>query len=157
MFRYGDNGRTKQRAQRRRTRKPQIERGGARTRESVVLTFNSAEGLRPFRMAARIGTAMVVTALISIGAATSAGAQGVTNYGCVGSWRSINCVTRSGPAEDPFVRLVPPPRDDSERARAVERERRWVDRCRPVIRADRYGVGRYRYAMPGCEFGATDY
>jgi hypothetical protein len=44
---------------------------------------------------------------------------------------------------------------EQERAESAERDRRWVDRCRPMIRQDRYGVDRYHYAAPGCEFGKT--
>ena len=37
-----------------------------------------------------------------------------------------------------------------------ERERKWVERCRPVVRQDAYGVGRYVYAARGCEYGRFD-
>ncbi len=40
-----------------------------------------------------------------------------------------------------------------ETAQARERERRWVARCRPHLRADEYGVNRYVYAARGCEYG----
>jgi len=42
--------------------------------------------------------------------------------------------------------------DDEKRA-AAERERLWVKHCDPQIDFDRYGVARYHYAAPGCEFG----
>jgi hypothetical protein len=41
-------------------------------------------------------------------------------------------------------------------AQAEERDRRWIERCRPVIHRDRYGVGRYSYAARGCEFGPLE-
>lgn len=44
------------------------------------------------------------------------------------------------------VITVPPSTD-------TERERVWEDRCEPGITIDRYGVSRYRYLHPGCEFG----
>lgn len=91
--------------------------------------------------------------MIAAATPTAAQPQGLRTTGCVGSWRSFSCVTRWGRAGDPFVRLVPQPVDAAEQARAVERDRRWVSRCRPVITQDRYGVARYHYAMPGCEFG----
>jgi hypothetical protein len=49
-------------------------------------------------------------------------------------------------------------RDAAAREAAAEEERyqRWIDRCRPVIRHDQYGVARYVYAARGCEFGRTD-
>lgn len=38
-------------------------------------------------------------------------------------------------------------------AESRERERRWVERCRPELRPDLYGVNRYVYAARGCEYG----
>ena len=46
-------------------------------------------------------------------------------------------------------------RERAEQAAAAERERRWLARCRPVVQQDQFGVGRYRYAAPGCEFGRS--
>ena len=87
----------------------------------------------------------------------SAQAQEIESGGCVATANAFGCATRWAPYGDPYIRLVPPPADAAARARARERERRWVARCRPVIRQDRYGVPRYHYAMPGCEFGVGEY
>ena len=88
---------------------------------------------------------------------TSAQAQGVVVSGCVGGgWFSVSCVRRWGPAEDPYVRLVPQSADSAEQERATERDRKWLSRCQPVVRDDRYGVARYEYAAPGCEFGVGE-
>ena len=43
-----------------------------------------------------------------------------------------------------------------EIAESRERERKWVERCRPVVRQDAYGVGRYVYAARGCEYGRME-
>jgi hypothetical protein len=86
---------------------------------------------------------------------TPAAAQEIISGGCTGTRYSINCATRIGPAGDPFVRTVPP-LDAAAAARALEHERRWAGRCRPVVEPDRYGVPRYRYAAPGCEFGVGE-
>jgi hypothetical protein len=43
--------------------------------------------------------------------------------------------------------------NEHEIVEARERERRWVERCRPHLRADAHGVNRYVYAAPGCEYG----
>jgi hypothetical protein len=51
---------------------------------------------------------------------------------------------------------VPPPEDEAEKERAMARDRRWMERCRPIIAQDRYGVPRYHYAAPGCEFGVIE-
>ncbi len=82
--------------------------------------------------------------------------QMVESRGCVADAFSLNCVVRSGPAGDPHLRQVPQPLDAAAVARAQERERRWVARCHPVIALDPYGVSRYRYAQPGCEFGVGE-
>jgi hypothetical protein len=71
---------------------------------------------------------------------------------CVRSFRSFTCVTRWGPAVDPNIRYAPP-RDEREQSELAARNQQWLARCRPVIRADEYGVGRYRYAASGCEYG----
>lgn len=55
-----------------------------------------------------------------------------------------------GPAK---IIHVPPPVSAEDRAAAAKREADWVARCHPVVVADRYGVGRYHYDAPGCEFG----
>ena len=103
------------------------------------------------------GAAFALSVLVSAAAPSQARAQELESGGCVGGVYAYNCVNRWGPAGDPFIRIVPPPADAAERAIANERERRWADRCRPVIKQDRYGVGRYHYAMPGCEFGIGGY
>jgi hypothetical protein len=122
-----------------------------------VLTFSCAITRRGSRLTAFAGAAFALSVLVSSAAPSQARAQEIESGGCVGSAFAYNCVDRWGPTGDPFIRIVPPPTDAAERARASERERRWVDRCRPVIDHDRYGVARYRYAMPGCEFGIGAY
>lgn len=67
----------------------------------------------------------------------------------------FSCVTIDGGAVDPYVRYVPEPFSDADRARQAERDREWVARCRPIIVQDGYGVPRYHYAAPGCEFGVS--
>jgi hypothetical protein len=97
---------------------------------------------------------LVMTLAVTL---ASADAGGLEIDGCVGGWISSTCVTRWGEANDPFVRIVPQPSGQAEQARAQEREHKWVGRCRPVITQDRYGVGRYQYFAPGCEFGVGEY
>jgi hypothetical protein len=76
--------------------------------------------------------------------------------GCVGGGGSLNCVVRWGKAGDPYIRTVPPPADEMERTQAAQRERKWEQRCRPIIKQDHYGVPRYQYSAPGCEFGVIE-
>jgi len=89
-------------------------------------------------------------------AAGSAQAQELRVGGCVGGWFNFNCVTRWSEPGDPYVRDVPKPSSPEGKTRAMERDKRWANRCRPTITQDRYGVARYHYALPGCEFGIGD-
>jgi hypothetical protein len=76
---------------------------------------------------------------------------------CVGGGGSASCVLmkRKGPIGPAGIYKVAEPRGEELEA-AMERDRQWVARCNPVIRQDAYGVGRYYYAKPGCEFGKLD-
>ena len=118
-----------------------------------MLTFSCAKTRRPSRRAAFASAACALAILSAAAGPGRARAEEIESDGCVRDVYTSDCVSRSGPAVDPFVRIVPAPADAAEKAHADERERRWVDRCRPIIRPDRYGVGRYYYAVPGCEFG----
>jgi len=93
--------------------------------------------------------------------ATPAQAEGVGSVSCShgGSYGGggFSCVRtyRKG-RFDPHVIQVRAPQTDEETAAIQARDRRWVDRCRPVIQQDRYGMPRYNYAAPGCEYGRLD-
>lgn len=80
-------------------------------------------------------------------------ADGARSRSCVGAGDSYTCVTswRHG-ATDPNTTAVPAP-TPQELTESRNRERRWLARCRPVVRQDAYGVPRYHYAAAGCEFG----
>jgi hypothetical protein len=114
-----------------------------------VLTFRCARTALASWSAARIGGAVA----LSIVTWTSAGADGIAAGGCIGAAATLNCAVRWGSPGDPFVRLVPQTFDEAAKAAATERDRKWMDRCRPVITQDRYGVPRYHYSAAGCEFG----
>jgi hypothetical protein len=82
--------------------------------------------------------------------------DGVETHNCFDRDNSHSCMrifrtTR----KNPHV-IVVPPSADGEAAAAEARDRRWVARCRPVIRQDIYGMPRYSYAAQGCEFGRLD-
>lgn len=51
---------------------------------------------------------------------------------------------------------VPGPQTDEERDAALARDRKWVEHCKPSLREDRYGMKRYVYQKPGCEFGKSE-
>jgi hypothetical protein len=118
-----------------------------------VLTFQSATVALASRPAGRRAATAALAVLISAAIWNTAHADGVVLGGCLGGGGSVNCVVRWGEAGDPYVRQVPAPIDEVEKQHAAERDKRWEQRCRPTIAQDRYGVPRYQYAAPGCEFG----
>jgi hypothetical protein len=129
-----------------------MNRVGARVREQAVLTK-----ARATLASATWFAASVAAVTVSVMTSMPAHAQGVIVGGCVGRWGSFSCVTRWGIAEDPYVRMVPQPEDGAEQAQAVARDHKWLNRCKPVLAEDRYGVPRYVYAAPGCEFGVGEH
>jgi hypothetical protein len=121
-----------------------------RIRESVVLIFNRARLLPASWRAAFAGAALTLPL------ATLAYADTLYVGGCVGAPGTVSCVLRVGPAGDPYVRTVPQPETDADKARATERDQKWLQRCRPIIAQDRYGVPRYHYAAAGCDLGVIE-
>jgi len=105
---------------------------------------------------ARYGAAAMLSLIILATIVSAAYADGVLLGGCVGGGGAANCVVRWGEAGDPYIRLVPQPTDELEKKRSAERDHKWEERCRPTIAQDRYGVPRYQYAAPGCEFGVIE-
>ena len=73
---------------------------------------------------------------------------------CVGSRGLESCVTMfRKPNPNPHIIRVPAPISEQEVAEQLQRDRRWEERCKPTIRQDDFGVQRYVYAAPGCDFG----
>jgi hypothetical protein len=114
-----------------------------------VLTSDRAGAASVSWSVAQIGAVIVLSVLTF----TSAYAGGVIDLNCVGGARSFNCVAQWATAGDPYIRIVPEALDEATRARATAVDRKWLARCRPVVEHDGYGVARYRYSAPGCEFG----
>jgi hypothetical protein len=114
-----------------------------------VLTFSCARAV--LTKIVLLSVVMLITVWTA-----AARADGIVLGGCVGSQGAVNCVVRWGEAGDPYIRVVPEPADKAERARSAERERKWEARCKPVIAQDGYGIPRYRFSAPGCEFGIID-
>lgn len=119
-------------------------------RERAVLTSCRARARSPLWLAVPAAVA------ISITGGTSALAGFIEATGCVGRWAMWSCVTvGKAPLGDTYVRHVPEAFGDAEKAAQAERDHRWVARCHPIIVQDGYGVPRYRYGAPGCEFGVN--
>ena len=116
-----------------------------------------------FTRAGALWASWLAACAFTLSLATSAHADTISVTGCVWApsglfWGSTTggCVERHGEAGDPYVRTVPQPKDEIEKARATERDQKWLQRCRPIIAQDRYGVPRYHYAARGCEFGIIE-
>ena len=85
--------------------------------------------------------------------------DGVRNTNCVGGgwWFSFSCVTvRRKGVVNPHVIHIPGPISEQQNVEFQQRDKLWQARCRPVVKQDDYGVPRYVYAAPGCEFGRVD-
>ena len=101
--------------------------------------------------------ALALLVLSMMSAPARSGWDGVETWNCYGSRNMRSCIAtyRSG-RFNPYVINVPGPQSPEEREAAEARDRRWVERCRPLIRQDRYGMPRYSFGAPGCEFGRLD-
>jgi hypothetical protein len=85
---------------------------------------------------------------------STAWAQSVITDNCVGTRGLESCVTMfHNPNPNPHIIYVPAPISEQEIAEQLRRDKRWAERCRPTIKQDAFGVQRYVYAAPGCEFG----
>ena len=101
--------------------------------------------------------ALALLALSMMARRRGPAADGVDTMNCYGTRNMRSCVAtyRSGrfnPQCDQRAGAAKP----EEREAAEARDRRWVERCRPLIRQDRFGMPRYSYGAPGCEFGRLD-
>jgi hypothetical protein len=106
--------------------------------------------------------ALALLALSTMSASAWAGpvepVEGVHTFNCYGRYfgqRSCFATFRRG-VFHPHVINVPALQSADDIAAAEARDRRWVARCRPQVRQDQYGMPRYNYAAPGCEFGLVD-
>jgi hypothetical protein len=119
-----------------------------------VLTNRPAEEPSASRLSTptrltRLGAALALSAITL----TSAHAAGVGGLSCVGTGRSVTCTAHWGAGGDAHIRAVPQPLGEADKSLAETRERQWLNHCRPIVGHDAYGVARYQYAAPGCEFG----
>jgi len=100
--------------------------------------------------------ALEVGSLILAWSAFAGSASGVRNTVCVGAYTSAACSTNWRYRDDFEVTPSRLKVDEQEEARAQERDRKWMARCRPIQRQDELGVTRYYYAAPGCEYGRIE-
>ena len=108
-------------------------------------------------MTTRMVLSFAVAAFALGAASVPAAAQRVTDTvvgSCVFSGGGAHCVRqyRYGDPGHKGIQSLREPAPE-EVAELRERGQRWVERCRPVLRRDAHGVGRYVYAARGCEYG----
>jgi hypothetical protein len=111
-----------------------------------VLTLHCARVV--FRSAARLAAVAVFSAC----AWNAAHADSMVVGGCIGGYHSFNCVAHWGSYSDPYIRSLRP-ETEAEKEISAARDHEWKAHCRPAVFQDQYGVPRYEYAAPGCEFG----
>jgi hypothetical protein len=106
-------------------------------------------------MSNREWTAIAVAALAALThLALPARADSMGSLSCVGTFGAFSCVAiHRKNVGDPHAKTVAEPDAAREKAESEKREKRWLARCHPTVRQDRYGVERYVYAAPGCEYG----
>jgi hypothetical protein len=121
-----------------------------------MLKHMSSE-LRPHarrRMLATCGLATIAASAIAmLMGAAPARAGGVYTTDCVYGYGGHSCTRIWRRLGNPYVMQVPRPRSEEEVTEAAARDRLWEARCRPIVRQDMYGVRRYHYFAPGCEYG----
>jgi hypothetical protein len=108
-------------------------------------------------MTIRLAVTGALAALMWSGSLAPAAAQRATDTAvssCVFSGGAVHCAEkfRYGDRGNNGIQSLkePDPLDISD---SRDREARWVARCKPQLRLDRYGVNRYVYAAAGCEYG----
>jgi hypothetical protein len=101
--------------------------------------------------------ALEIAGLVVAWSAWAGSANGARNTVCLGGRGSFACSTNWRYRDD--FDGVPgklKAADPDEETRARERERKWTERCHPVLRQDALGVSRYFYAAAGCEHGRVE-
>jgi hypothetical protein len=108
---------------------------------------------RRFSLSAWLAALALLVLSMMVAPARSEPVEGVSTFNCYGTRYMASCVEsfRSGSFSPHVIKVPATPSADAE-----ARDRRWVERCRPQIRQDRYGMPRYSYAAVGCEFGRLD-
>ena len=96
-------------------------------------------------------------ALAMLASSSSANADWTITGSCVGGWGMRNCVVnqRDFP-RDPHVRPVRGFDTPEASQESFKRDSKWLAFCKPVVVRDGFGVDRYVYAKPGCEFGRSE-
>lgn len=113
--------------------------------------FRNSFALTRRRRQALLASVALALLTASVGS-MPAGAQ-ATSKTCFMTEGMYSCAWHSGSGGVPGIISLNTARTERDAAESAERDRLWLARCRPQARVDQYGVRRYRYAAPGCEFG----
>ena len=100
----------------------------------------------------RMALLIAVLAPIALAAVNAQAQTQVTTQDCKDKPDGVrSCVSRT------FTEQPAPPRALTlrETSEVNARIMAWESYCKPRIRVDAQGVGRYQYAHPGCEFGRS--
>jgi hypothetical protein len=119
--------------------------------------WSTLRAARPSRVVV-LGLAAAVGGLVAAGPASAQDMPprytDTETSSCIYSYGLVSCVQqyRYGDRGSNGIIQVKPP-SEAGLAEARERDTHCRSRCQPQLRPDRYGVGRYVYAAPGCEYG----
>jgi hypothetical protein len=124
---------------------------------SVLYPSNLQLPRATFGQRTRINLSIICGAVLGLGLSSAAAvSQPIADaLVCVRTEATLNCSHLDGRGNAGIILHVEPSADAEQRARAANREREWMIKCRPAIRYDALGVGRYHYAARGCEFGRS--
>jgi hypothetical protein len=97
---------------------------------------------------------MMIAAFVAVASPASAGSE-VSSWNCRYSYfyGYSHCTNTWTEIPDP---VRDPEQERLDRIARQKEEAKWQDFCKPVFKADQYGVRRASYAKPGCEFGRTE-
>jgi hypothetical protein len=135
---------------------------GERSREAYCMNSVSVTGRTKLGITERtmtfiklLGFSALVLACMAACAYAQAPRTDTVTSSCVFAYGTANCVRqyRYNDAGNSGIKQYGEPAEQTAEAR--DRERAWEARCRPALRQDAYGVSRYVYAAPGCEYGRT--
>jgi hypothetical protein len=108
-------------------------------------------------MLRRLAAAGLLALAVIASSFSTAKADWSISSSCVGYWGMGNCAAvKRHFVRDTHLRQVRGFDTEDEAKESVLRDRKWMSFCKPVVLTDRYGVSRYSYAQPGCEFGRSE-
>jgi hypothetical protein len=113
-------------------------------------------GKRKHKLQHLLGFLWIAGTVVLFSASPKQAAAG-DSISCIQSGGAVTCVANFDYPNSVAKILHIEARDESsDKTDRAARDSKWIARCRPVLRPDKYGVRRYHYSAPGCEFGKTE-